>query len=687
VHAAEPTKKMNHTFLLAFTLLALAGPMLPLPGFAQADATDSWQALVKREFGTATNALAAIEKEIQAARPEQYPAIEAKLIAVLETPGATMPGRQFACQMLKLVGSSKCVPAMSKLLTDDQLSHMARSVLAGLHGPAVDDALQKALASTRGNLCIGVINSLGDRRDTGALKALERFLGANDDATVQAAFNATGRIGGMQGADVLDRAKASAGGKDYWANAYLTCAGSLAAAGEAKRAMKMYQTLYDGNFPAVVRAAAFPALVKEQKEKAVPQILKLLDSDNLVLQKAAVSAVISVPGTAATKALVQSLAALTPETQVVLLGALASRGDAGPVTESANNLAASANQDVRLTALKALARLGNNSSVTVLATALKDVDPIAKAATSSLVELQAEGVTEALMKQATAGDLVVRQAVLNVLSQRGKPEALPAVRQAVNDDDPAIRQAGLKALTILGTQEDIARLAAILPARKDNSEQEQIAETMSAIAGRLKDKTSSCDPVLEVLSKADPQAKVNLLTVLAVLGGDAALKATRDCLNGEAEVRKAAIRTLAEWSDSSPTPDLLTIARNDKDQTSQILALRGYIRMLGISSESAAAKTESYRDAMSMATRPDEKKLVLNGISKVAHVDALKLVGSCLENPGLKQEAFVAYEKIAESLTAQDPAAAKEALQRVADGAGDNGLSNRAKRALERMKK
>jgi HEAT repeat protein len=679
---------MNPRFLLAFTLLVLAGPMLPQPGFAQANAADPWQALVNREFGTATNELAAIEKEIQGAKREHYPAMELKLIAVLETPAASMPGRQFACQMLKLVGSAKCIPAVTRLLTDNELSHMARSVLACLHGPAVDEALGEALGSTQGKLRIGVINTLGDRGDTGALNALAGFLKTSDEATVRAAFNAIGKIGGKSAADVLDRAKPSAGGTaDDWANAYLRCAGNLATAGETQRSLKMYQTLYDGNSPTAVRAAAFTVLVKAQKEKAVPQIIQLLESDDPILQKAAISAVISAPGTAATRGLVQALPRLAPETQVVLLGALASRGDAGPVTDSANKLAASSNPDVRLAALKALARLGNDSSVAVLATALKEGDPVAKAATSSLVELQAQGVTEGLMKQAGAGDIVVRQAVLNVLTQRGKAEALPAVRQAANDDDPTIRQAGLKALAILGTQEDIARLAAMFPVRKDNSEQEQIAQSMSAIAGRAKDKTSSGAPVLEAFATADAQAKLNLLTVLPVLGSEAALKATRECLTGEADVRRAAIRTLADWPDSSPMPDLLSIARNDKDQTSRVLALRGYIRMLGMSSESAAAKTESYRDAMELATRPDEKKLALNGLSKVAHVDALKMIGACLEDPDLKHEAFVAYEKVAESLVAQDPAAAKDALQRVADGAPDNGLSNRAKRALERMNK
>lgn len=681
-------KTTNYRILLVLTLLALAGQILPRCASAQGGSTEPWQALPRREFGTATNELAAIEKEIQGAKPEQYPAIETKLIAVLETPDATMPGRQFACQMLKLVGSAKCVPAVSKLLTDDQLSHMARSVLVGLSGPAADEALRKALQPTQGKLRIGVINTLGDRRDTGSLRVLASFLSGNDDPTVRATFNAIGKIGDAAAADVLDRSKASADpAREYWAHAYFRCAESLTVAGDAKRSLKMYQTLYDGSYPPSVRAGAFPALVKAEKEKAVPQILKLLGSDNAIMNRAGVSAAISVPGPAATKALVQALPALPQETQIVLLGALAARGDPEISSGSVSQLAASGPEEVRRAAIRALGRIGKDSSIPALTAAVKEGEPFAKEATTSMIELQGEGVTEALIKQSSSGDAAVRQVVFNVLAQRGKPEALPALRQALNDNDPAIRRAGLKALAVVGTGEDLPRLGGVLLASKDNAEQEQVAQTMSAIIGRLKDKTDGGNPVLEALARADAQAKVNLLAVLPVIGGDKALKASRDCLSGEGDVRKAAIRTLADWPDSAPMPDLLAMAKNDPDQASRVLALRGYIRLVGLSNESAAAKTELSQAALALATRPEEKKLVLTGLSNVNHPGALKLVGSLLDNPDLKQEAYLAYEKIAEALIAQEPAAAKEALQRVADGASDNRLKNRAKRALERINK
>src|SRR6266496_3608135 len=94
--------------------LALVGVLCP-PAPAQNETSDPYQALIKRDYGTASNELAAIEKEIQDAKPEQYSRIEDRLLAVIGAPDAAMPGKQFACQMLKGVGSLKCVPAVSKL--------------------------------------------------------------------------------------------------------------------------------------------------------------------------------------------------------------------------------------------------------------------------------------------------------------------------------------------------------------------------------------------------------------------------------------------------------------------------------------------------------------------------------------------------------------------------------------------
>ena len=672
----------------ASSILAAAvgfwGAFAACPLLAQTDGTDVYQTVIKREFGTASNELAAIEKEIANTRPDQYSAIEARLIAVIETPGATMPGRQFACQMLRTVGSLKCVPTVSRLLTDEQLSHVARQVFLGLHGSAVEDSLRKALGQTQGNLRIGIINTIGDRRDRSSINAVAALVKENDPAMARAGLNALGKIGGPPAAAALDRLKEVDALKPAWADASLRCASGLVKAGDSKRAEKIYRSLFDGGYPSPVRAGAFGGLVQIQQDQAVPLIVKTFASNDPLLRRAAAAGVSAIPGHAATDAFARELATMAPEGKVTLLGALAARGDAEGLTETVNKLASDQDPAIRSAAIKALARLGNASSVPVLASTLKDGS--VPETVTTLVNLQGEGVAAALIKQFDSGEVSVRQGVLGALAARHEAEALPVVRKAVTDDDAKIRQAALKALGTLGTRDDFARLTDVLLATKDEPGRDLLAQAMSAIGERLPDKATRCQPVVQALLKADAPSKISLLAVLSALGGEPALQAVRESLAGDGQVRQAAIKALADWPDPAAMPDLLALAKEDKDKANQNLALRSYIRMAGTSGGTREKKVQSYREAMELAVRPDEKRLVLAGLGEVAHIDALKLVEASLEDPDVKSQAFGACEKLGESLASRQPAAAKEALERVAANAPDAGLRNKAKQALEKMK-
>ena len=665
--------------------LGIWGIMACTSAPGQTAGSDVYQAIIQRDFGTASNELIAVEKEITATKPEQYAPIEARLIAVLEAPEATAPGKQFACQMLRAVGSSMCVPAVSKLLTDEKLSHVARQVLLGMQDPAVDQALRQALDRTQGNLRIGIVNTIGDRRDRSSLQAVAALAGGTDEATARAALNALGKIGGTPAADALDRVKPPGSLQGVWADAYLRCATSLAAAGEPARAQQMERALFEGDYPLSVRAGAFGALVQIQQDQAVPLILKTLTASDPLLRRAALGAVISVPGHAATKAFAQELASLPPDGKVVLLGGLASRGDGEGLTEMVAKLATDADPAIREAAIRALARLGDVSSVPALAAALKEKE-FAAGVTQTLIQLQGPGVAAALIKQAGADDAAVRQGVLAVLAERRQTEALPAVRQAVNDPDAKTRRAALKTLAVLGTKEDLAVLAGKVGASTDESDRDQMAQAMTEIGGRINDRAARCEPVLQAFVKADAPAKISLLAVLSTFGGDQALQAVRASLAGEGDLRKAAVRALADWPDPAPMADLLGVAKEDKDKSSQVLALRGYIRMVGQAGGRTDQKVQRYQEALALCAQPDQKRLVLAGLADVAHADALKLVEPFLEDAALKREAFVSYEKIAESLAGREPAIAKEALQKVVDKTTDNNLRNRAKRALDKIK-
>jgi HEAT repeat protein len=118
----------------------------------------------------------------------------ARLVAILRDPGASVYARAKACQRLAVVGDRTAVPVLAPLLADPHLSLYARTALEPLPDASVDDALRAAVPTLKGNLLIGVINSIGRRRDTQALSTLEKLRHDPDVGVAQAADAALARV-------------------------------------------------------------------------------------------------------------------------------------------------------------------------------------------------------------------------------------------------------------------------------------------------------------------------------------------------------------------------------------------------------------------------------------------------------------------------------------------------------------
>src|SRR5262245_17664247 len=106
-------------------------------------------------------------------------AMEKELLAVLRSdkPAAD---KAMACKRLAIYGSSESIPDLAKLLFDPQLASWARIALEAIPGKASDEALREAAQSLQGNLLVGTINSIGVRRDAGAVEGLVARLQGKD---------------------------------------------------------------------------------------------------------------------------------------------------------------------------------------------------------------------------------------------------------------------------------------------------------------------------------------------------------------------------------------------------------------------------------------------------------------------------------------------------------------------------
>ena len=609
-----------------------------------------YEAIAEYDFGKSRRALAAIEEEIRNVPPSAFPQIEAKLLEALESPTITYAGKQFVCRMLRRVGSAKSVPALSKMLADKELSHMARFALQFMPAPEAGAALREALPKLDGDLKIGVIGSLGQRGEKSAVPQIAILIADSNTKLAGAAIESLGRIGGAESAATLASAQVPVGLKSARDNAYLMCADKMLSEGQAGKAADIYQEMIAPANGTWIRIAAYKGLVRAEKGKAVPLILALLKDQDLDLQKAAGKFITEMPGTAITKALAKQLGGLSPDAQVVLLSSLEGRGDKTAAPYVAKTVKSNS-EAVRLAAINALTVLGNASNVELLAGVSATGGKTGKAAMDSLGRLSHPDVAEALIKVAKGHAAApVRTNAVQALINRHEKQAVDVLFDLAKDDNRTIRQSAYKALGVLSDQKDIPDMVSMLLSAKSETDRSGIEQAMTAAVVRFQ--SPDAGPIVDGLAKANPVVKPHLLAVLSHVGGPKALDAVRSqVLSKDEQVKTAAIRALADWPNAEPLPDLMRIAKTDSDSRSRILALRGYIKLLGIPANRGAAETvKLLSEAMDAAKRSEEKIAVLSALPKYPCQEALSLAESAKKDSALAAEAESAVKKIKEAL-------------------------------------
>ena len=150
---------------------------------------------------------------------------------------------------------------LAALLCNEELSHMARYGLEPIPDPAVDTALRDTLEKVKGRLLVGVIGSIGVRRDPKAVAPLVNRLDDPDPEVVQAAARALGRIGTLDAVAPLEKALLSTAQVNRIAvsEGLFRCADVLRSQGQRKEAQAIYEQLRTAGVPEYVRSGATKA--------------------------------------------------------------------------------------------------------------------------------------------------------------------------------------------------------------------------------------------------------------------------------------------------------------------------------------------------------------------------------------------------------------------------------------------
>jgi HEAT repeat protein len=696
---------------------------------------------------------------------------EAKLIAIIKSPDAPQKEKADACRQLARVGTKNAVAPLAALLADEKLSHMARYGLETIPDPAVDEALRSALGKLSGRPLVGVIGSIGMRRDARATPALARLLEDTNPDVAQTAARSLGKIGTEAAAKALGDVLANVSVANQLAccEALLRCAETLAAQGQKTEAIAIYDRLRDLKGPHQVRAGGLRGAVLTRGADGLPILMAAIRGDDFSLFEAAARTALEMPGPDVTQALAAEVAKLPADKQILVIQTLGNRGDAEalPAVLAA---AKAGPKPVRLAAVRSVSQIGKATAVPALVQLLGDAErEIAQAAQDGLAALQGPEVDAAIAAMLGQPDAKTRAVAIDMLGQRRVVSAMPALLKAAEDPDEPVRAAGIKVLSDMAGADDVPALLGLLVKAKSPQDMQALEGAVAAtcvrlarpasgkvviqkaVYGALPDGPSAdvtkkvaemvkagslsveasnanfgdpangitkklrieytvdgvaetktvaendsvtltagvtppatADAICAALAQAPTQPKIALLRILRSVRSPKALQTVRAAAkDANPEVKDAALRALCEWPTPDALGDLTQLAKSSTDARIKTLALRGCIRLIPLEAVAAENKVAALKDAMALAERNDEKKLVLAALGGIPSADALALVMPHVAAADLKEEACLAAVAIGEKIAAAKPAQVAQAMQQVSKATANQQVAKRAQALLK----
>jgi len=581
---------------------------------------------------------------------------EQELIALLQSdaPGAE---KALACKHLAVHGTAAAVPELAKLLSNEQLASWARIALEAIPGPEVDQALREAMNSVDGRLLVGVINSIGVRRDAMAVDPLTDRLADDDVMVASSAAAALGRIGNDAAANSLRQALANGpdGVRSAVAEGCVLCAERFLSEGNAELATSIYDEVRNAGVPRPRILEATRGAILARQEQGIPLLVEQLRSPEKDLFQIALSTAREFPGGQIDQALAAEVPTAEPQRAALIVLAMADREET-VVLSAVIAAAVGGPQPVRLAAIRSLGRVGNETHLApLLAIATEDDADLAQAAKVALTQLPGDKVDSDIVTLARDSEGAAYRVLIELIGER-RIRATDLLLTAVADDDAATRQAALAALGKTVSQEELSILVSHVVSPSHTSDLEAAQQALKEAAVRMPDREVCALELSAAMQSASIPTQSVLLEILGAVGGTAALETVGNAAKSDSPepLRDVSTRLLGEWMTIDAAPVLLDLSTTGPFDKYQVRAMRGYIRIARQFTMPNAERVDMCRKAFEAAKRTDEKKLVLEVLERYPNRPMLNLAVGAMEDSELKQQATQTALAIAQKLGGKD---------------------------------
>ena len=274
------------------------------------------------------------------------------------------------------------------------------------------------------------------------------------------------------------------------------------------------------------------------------------------------------------------------------------------------------------------------------------------------------------------------------MGRRGITSAVPVLLEALDSEDDQVRREAIGALGVTVGLDKLDTLIGLLLKPKSPDDAGPVGDALKRACLRMPDRDATAARLVAAMPRASAETASTLLDLLGWVGGEKALKAVAAAAReGDEATQDAATEVLGRWMSPDAAPVLLDLAKTLQSNRFKIRALRGHVRIARQLNLSDDQRVAMCRDALAAAWRDQEKKLVLEVLTRNPSADALSLALTQLDSPTLKEDAGTAAVTIAQKILDKQPAAVAGAMQQVLQAGVTGDAAKKAKGLLNRAKK
>jgi len=296
--------------------------------------------------------------------------------------------KRFLIEQLQIVGGDEAVETLSTFLSDEELAESSRQALCANPSETALSALRDWLPKAKGNIRIGIINALGERRDGKAVKLLLNEALSKDADVRCAALQALGKIGDPIAIDAILLGLKDANGRVVRSafSALLMLYEHLLASGRKKEALRAGIEALKSAKDSRQRRALLLHITKIADIGAIGAIATCLNDKDPFVRSLAMECLSGMEGEEASAELAKLMETADDVTRSRLVLILGKRKD--KVAMKVLNEALQDKSDaVKVASMQALGKLGEASEELLLKAATSGVDEIHETALKAYIAL------------------------------------------------------------------------------------------------------------------------------------------------------------------------------------------------------------------------------------------------------------------------------------------------------------